>query len=66
MKEIYHGSRNIIETPVWGLDKQYNDYGLGFYCTDIIDLAKEWGVDRSLNGYANKYVVECEDSLLLI
>ncbi len=38
---IYHGSANIIERPIYGAGKSYNDYGLGFYCTDILDMAKE-------------------------
>ena len=53
--QIYHGSSVIIETPVFGLGKAYNDYGRGFYCTENIELAgKEWlrdilpGVSQSL------------------
>ena len=30
IKKIYHGSKNIIENPVYGEGKTYNDYGLGF------------------------------------
>ena len=52
---IYHGSENIIETPEYGKGKPYNDYGLGFYCTEYIDLAKEWACDEKHGGYANKY-----------
>lgn len=52
---IYHGSENIIEKPEYGKGKPYNDYGLGFYCTEYIDLAKEWACDEKHGGYANKY-----------
>jgi len=65
VKKIYHGSKNIIEKPVWGLGKKYNDYGLGFYCTDNIELAKEWGVDRNFNGYANEYEINCDGLTIL-
>ena len=41
---IYHGSDHRIELPAFGQGKRYNDYGLGFYCTENIDLAKEWSV----------------------
>ncbi len=41
---IYHGSKNRIEKPVYGYGKQYNDYGKGFYCTENIEMAKEWSV----------------------
>ena len=39
---IYHGSQQIVEVPKFGIGKTYNDYGLGFYCTESIELAKEW------------------------
>lgn len=52
---IYHGSSAIIERPEYGKGKPYNDYGLGFYCTESLDLAKEWAVGDRRDGYANKY-----------
>lgn len=58
IKKIYHGSKDIIEKPVFGHGKSYNDYGLGFYCTEELDMAKEWGVDFGRNGYANIYETE--------
>ena len=45
IKKIYHGSKDIIEQPIFGFGKTYNDYGLGFYCTEEIDMAKKWGVN---------------------
>ena len=53
--KIYHGSPNIIDKPIYGYGKIHNDYGLGFYCTESKDLAKEWSVDYGLDGYANCY-----------
>lgn len=57
-KKIYHGSNKIIEKPIFGFEKAINDYGLGFYCTEELDMAKEWGVSKNLNGYANIYELE--------
>mgnify|MGYP005769152013 FL=1 len=57
-KIIYHGSHNIIETPTFGIGSPNNDYGLGFYCTEYIDLAKEWACDQLSGGYANKYSID--------
>ncbi len=57
-KIIYHGSQNIIETPQYGVGKLHNDYGLGFYCTENIDLAKEWSIDYKRDGYANYYCLD--------
>lgn len=55
---IYHGSKNIVKVPEYGKGKSYNDYGLGFYCTEYLELAKEWACDDEHGGYANKYVLD--------
>lgn len=59
-KVIYHGSNRIIEKPQFGFGKAYNDYGLGFYCTEDFDLAKEWSVSGDKDGFANKYELEMD------
>ena len=65
IKKIYHGSERIIKKPIFGYGKTYNDYGLGFYCTEEIEMAKEWGVNFDRNGYANIYEIET-DSLNIL
>ncbi len=60
-KTIYHGSQSIIEKPVFGYGKLKNDYGLGFYCTEDLTLAKEWAVTKDSNGYVNCYSIETEN-----
>ena len=55
VRTIYHGSSHIIEKPIFGAGKPYNDYGLGFYCTDSLEMAKEWGVSKDVNGYWAHY-----------
>lgn len=57
---IYHGSVNLIEKPIFGAGKPYNDYGIGFYCTESQDLAKEWACASGENGYANKYQIDLD------
>ena len=52
---LYHGSENIIEKPEYGKGARHNDYGKGFYCTEDIELAKEWACAKQKNGYANIY-----------
>lgn len=37
---LYHGSNHIIDKPLYGAGKKHNDYGIGFYCTENIELAK--------------------------
>jgi len=60
VRKLYHGSCSIIEKPIFGQGKPYNDYGLGFYCTDSLDMAKEWGVSYDKDGYANCYELDCD------
>lgn len=59
IKKLYHGSADIIERPIFGYGKRYNDYGLGFYCTDSLEMAKERGVSKNQSGYANCYELDC-------
>lgn len=65
IKKLYHGSSNIIERPLFGYGKPYNDYGLGFYCTESLEMAKEWGAFESRDGYANCYEIECDGLQIL-
>ncbi len=55
---LYHGSPEIIRVPVFGKGKSYNDYGQGFYCTEHLELAKEWACNENSDGYANKYEID--------
>lgn len=55
---LYHGSPEIIQTPMHGKGKAYNDYGRGFYCTEHLELAKEWACTEDEDGYVNKYEID--------
>ena len=57
---IYHGSKQIVEAPTFGLGRKNNDFGLGFYCTESVDLAKEWAVTSLSDGFANRYTLDTE------
>lgn len=52
---LYHGSPTIVKKPVFGFGSEKNDYGRGFYCTESIELAKEWACPTVQDGFANKY-----------
>jgi len=58
MKTIFHGSSEIIDSPQFGKGNLHNDYGLGFYCTENLELAKEWACINVSGGYANKYSID--------
>lgn len=56
---IYHGSKDIVEKPYYHGEKAENDYGFGFYCTESLELAKEWSCSNNeSNGFANKYSID--------
>lgn len=62
---VYHGSSKIIEKPILGMGNSNNDYGLGFYCTENEELAKEWACSSESDGYANKYSLDLTDLSVL-
>ena len=55
---VYHGSSQIIQQPVIGKGNPNNDYGLGFYCTESVELAKEWACSAEADGFANRYAFD--------
>jgi hypothetical protein len=57
---LYHGSPTILQKPIFGVGKSYNDYGLGFYCTEHVELAKEWACNEGVDGFANQYELETD------
>lgn len=59
-RTLYHGSIHTIQKPIFGLGRKNNDFGFGFYCTESLELAKEWAVSSFQNGYANQYTLNTE------
>ncbi len=62
---LYHGSENIIECLQFGKGSRHNDYGKGFYCTEQIELAREWACAKQNNGYVNKYELDMDQLNIL-
>ena len=62
---LYHGSSEIVGQPIFGQGKTYNDYGQGFYCTEHIELAKEWACTEGVDGYVNKYELNMDNLRVL-
>lgn len=60
IKILYHGSSDRDIIPDINKCKRNNDYGPGFYTTEILDLAKEWAAYRGSYGkcYVNKYELD--------
>lgn len=57
---LYHGSTVQVQKPQFGVGKATNDYGRGFYCTESLDLAKEWACPAKSDGFANSYDIDIE------
>ena len=49
--KIIHGSKKIMEKPQFGVGKIHNDYDRGFYCTESLEIAKEWACDYLEDGF---------------
>lgn len=55
---LFHGSNQIIETPELSQGSIHNDYGQGFYCTRLEEMAKEWACKNQKDGFANRYELD--------
>ncbi len=64
-KIIYHGSVQQLEHPYFNGGKAYNDYGMGFYCTEEKEKAAEWAVGRGTDGWINMYEMDCDNLKIL-
>ena len=64
--KIYHGSPLEIPRPLLSKGKPYNDYGRGFYCTEDVEMAREWACKgKEPPGIANAYELFADDLSIL-
>ena len=64
--ELFHGSTGIISKPSYGGGKAYNDYGQGFYCTQVTELAMEWACrEGSDDAFINIYSIDTDNLSIL-
>ena len=63
--KLYHGSDHIIKKPQYGVGNPHNDYGIGFSCTQNLELAKEWACPEARTGFANSYDLDVTDLRIL-
>ena len=63
--EILHGTDHIIEVPDIDKGNEKNDYGKGFYCTRIPEMAKEWACKQNTDGFSNRYELDLRDLRIL-
>ena len=64
--KIYHGSPMEIPKPLLSKGKPNNDYGRGFYCTEDIEMAREWACKgKEPPGFANAYELFVDELSIL-
>ena len=57
---LYHGSEKVVRCPMFGEGRNTKDFGLGFYCTESEELAKEWAVSSLRDGFSNCYTLDTQ------
>lgn len=55
---LYHGSKEIIKTPVPHGSNPRNDYGPAFYLTKDLESAHTWACRNNTIGYVNVYELD--------
>lgn len=63
--QLLHGTDHIIEVPDINIGNPHNDYGRGFYCTRVDEMAKEWACKKNTDGFVNVYDFD-EDGLKVL
>lgn len=57
---LLHGSNQVVEMPELSQGNLHNDYGQGFYCTRLEEMAKEWACKNQKDGFVNRYESDME------
>ena len=58
--QLLHGTDHIIEVPDINIGNPHNDYGMGFYCTRVDEMAREWACKKNTDGFVNIYDFDTE------
>lgn len=60
---LYHGSKDIVESPEIRIQKYNKDFYFGFYCTILPEQAIRWATRFDGIGYLNEYEYVPQDDL---
>ena len=55
---LLHGSEQIVEVPALAFGNDHNDYGRGFYCTKVEEMAKEWACKSGKDGFGMQFLYD--------
>ena len=62
---LLHGGNQVVEAPELSQGNVHNDYGRGFYCTRLEEMAKEWACKNQKDGFVNRYDLDLEGLRIL-
>ena len=57
---LFHGSRDAVGWPSLSKCREANDFGKCFYCTEEMDLAKEWSCQYGKTGVVSGYILKMD------
>ena len=57
---LFHGSIDAVGWPSLSKCREANDFGRCFYCTEDIELAKEWSCQRGKTGVVSGYTLKMD------
>lgn len=62
---FYYGADNLVIKPEYGKGNSSNDYGLGFYLSDDIEMARLWASRFDNGGYVISYDIDIDNLKVL-
>lgn len=57
---LFHGSLDAVGWPQLSKCRAANDFGKCFYCTEEMDLAKEWSCQYGKTGVVSSYILKMD------
>ena len=58
---LFHGSQYAVGWPQLSKCREANDFGKCFYCTEEMELAKEWSCQYGRDGVVSGYILKMDD-----
>lgn len=63
---VYHGSSQIVKTPMIRITRYNKDFYFGFYCTIMKEQARRWATRFGEKGYINIYEYNLNQELNML
>ena len=60
LMQLFHGTDHMIEIPDIHVGNPHNDYGRGFDCTRVDEMARECACKNNADGFVNHYAFDTD------